>query len=151
MILTENAKTNKKERLRNSHSHPLPCPHPLLSSHLWNPRKTIQPFPICLLVRSTRFALLVCFEQTALINRHNYFLFHFLLFQIKLQILNIWLTFAVSLTIFPAMQVDVVATHNSSSVLWGLYFTPVTCFLLFNLLDFLGSIVPAWIKWVKTL
>ncbi|XP_071834915.1 equilibrative nucleoside transporter 1-like isoform X2 [Apostichopus japonicus] len=67
--------------------------------------------------------------------------------EIKLQILNIWLTFAVSLTIFPAMQVDVVATHNSSSVLWGLYFTPVTCFLLFNLLDFLGSIVPAWIKW----
>lgn len=67
--------------------------------------------------------------------------------EIKLQIFNIWLTFAVSLTIFPPMMVDVVSTHDQSHWFWGTYFTPVTCFLLFNLLDFVGSLLPAWFKW----
>ncbi|XP_077869182.1 equilibrative nucleoside transporter 1-like [Saccoglossus kowalevskii] len=67
--------------------------------------------------------------------------------QIKWQIFNIWMVFFVTLTCFPAVLVQVETSDEDPSDFKLKYFTPVTCFLLFNLCDFVGSIFPAWIRW----
>lgn len=63
-----------------------------------------------------------------------------LLTQCWTQVLNAFLVYFVGLSIFPAIQVGVKSTDN---ILPGLYFTPVTCFLLFNVTALLGTILTS--------
>ncbi|XP_040571724.1 equilibrative nucleoside transporter 1 [Lepeophtheirus salmonis] len=50
---------------------------------------------------------------------------------------TVFLTFSVTLAVFPAVTVHV--TSFSENKTWSeLYFTPVTCFLLFNIMDYIG-------------
>ncbi|XP_033121038.1 equilibrative nucleoside transporter 3-like isoform X2 [Anneissia japonica] len=63
------------------------------------------------------------------------------------QLFNIWLTFFVTLAVFPPMLVQVEpATPEPRSTFFDVYFTPVTCFFMFNFLDFLGSCIPGYLR-----
>ena len=59
----------------------------------------------------------------------------------------IFLTFTITLTIFPSVAVLVQSeTYNSGST-WAIdYFTPVCVFLLFNVGDLVGRSLASWIK-----
>uniref|UniRef100_A0A915ITK3 Equilibrative nucleoside transporter 3 n=1 Tax=Romanomermis culicivorax TaxID=13658 RepID=A0A915ITK3_ROMCU len=61
------------------------------------------------------------------------------------QMFNIFFVFFVSLTVFPAMQVDVVPT-DSSFIFAGKYFASITCFISFNLFAMIGNLAPHWFK-----
>ncbi|XP_063958962.1 equilibrative nucleoside transporter 1-like [Lytechinus pictus] len=67
--------------------------------------------------------------------------------QIKMQVLNIWLLFFVTLAIFPAVLVDIPSVDEDPSYFKQVYFIPLCCFFTFNLGDFFGSVLPAWIRW----
>ncbi|XP_065577804.1 equilibrative nucleoside transporter 1-like [Artemia franciscana] len=59
------------------------------------------------------------------------------------QCQNIFLIMFVTLTVFPAIQMNV-ASINS----WmGKWFTQITCFLTFNLTAFLGALITSWVQW----
>ncbi len=58
--------------------------------------------------------------------------------------LSVYLVFVVTLSVFPAVTVLVQSTQSPST--WTeKYFTPVTCFLLFNVGDYAGRILASWI------
>ncbi|XP_072031388.1 equilibrative nucleoside transporter 3-like [Amphiura filiformis] len=44
-------------------------------------------------------------------------------------------------------MVMVAPTSENMAPFMQKFFIPITCFLLFNVCDFLGSCVPAWVKW----
>ncbi|XP_033638959.1 equilibrative nucleoside transporter 3-like [Asterias rubens] len=68
--------------------------------------------------------------------------------RIKLDAFSVWLLFFVTLSIFPAFSIGVQSTmEQPHSSFIKMYFTPLTCFFIFNMADFVGSMVPAWIKW----
>ena len=62
-------------------------------------------------------------------------------------LLSIFVTFTITLTIFPSVAVLVQSeTYNSNSK-WAVdYFTPVCVFLLFNVGDLAGRSLASWIK-----
>lgn len=66
--------------------------------------------------------------------------------QIWVMALSVCCVFAVTIGVFPAVTVDVksVAPPESS---WGKYFIPVSCFLLFNLMDWAGRSLTAVCMW----
>ncbi len=58
--------------------------------------------------------------------------------------LSVYLVFVVTLSVFPAVTVLVQSTQGPS--IWTeRYFTPVTCFLLFNVGDYAGRVLASWI------
>ncbi|XP_054758752.2 equilibrative nucleoside transporter 1-like [Lytechinus pictus] len=61
---------------------------------------------------------------------------------IKMQIFNIWMTFFVTLSLFPGVLVEIQSSNDHKSEFVDLYFTPLVCFLTFNFGDFLGSLIP---------
>ncbi|TRY69151.1 hypothetical protein TCAL_02182 [Tigriopus californicus] len=65
--------------------------------------------------------------------------------------LAIYVTFSTTLAVFPAITVLIQSRfndHDPTSKSWAdLYFTPVTCFLLFNVGDYLGRILSSRLKW----
>lgn len=65
--------------------------------------------------------------------------------------LAIYVTFSTTLAVFPAITVLVQSRfndHDPTSKSWAnLYFTPVTCFLLFNVGDYLGRILSSRLQW----
>ena len=63
-----------------------------------------------------------------------------LLSQCWTQVLNAFLVYFVGLSIFPAIQVGVKSTDH---ILSDTYFTPVTCFLLFNVTALTGTILTS--------
>uniref|UniRef100_A0AAR2KEU2 Solute carrier family 29 member 2 n=1 Tax=Pygocentrus nattereri TaxID=42514 RepID=A0AAR2KEU2_PYGNA len=68
-----------------------------------------------------------------------------------LIILGIWVMafcvtfiFTVTLSVFPAVTVDVKTVYSGK---WELYFSPVCCFLVFNLMDWTGRTVTSLVQW----
>ncbi|KAG8201380.1 hypothetical protein JTE90_016855 [Oedothorax gibbosus] len=62
------------------------------------------------------------------------------------QCFNVFFVFFVTLTIFPAIHSDIKQV-DPNFFIPEKYFTPVTCYLCFNLFAMLGSLLPNWIKW----
>ncbi|XP_016982893.1 equilibrative nucleoside transporter 1 [Drosophila rhopaloa] len=62
------------------------------------------------------------------------------------QLLNIFLTFFVTLSVFPSIQSNV---HRSDPdfIFGPNYFTLFTCFLTFNVFAMLGSLTTSWAQW----
>ncbi|XP_026888100.2 equilibrative nucleoside transporter 2 [Electrophorus electricus] len=54
--------------------------------------------------------------------------------------------FTVTLSVFPAITVDVKTVYQGK---WEHYFTPVCCFLLFNLMDWFGRTVTTLLQWPR--
>ncbi|KTG39847.1 hypothetical protein cypCar_00036858 [Cyprinus carpio] len=52
--------------------------------------------------------------------------------------------FTVTLSVFPAITVDVKTVYGGK---WERYFIPVFCFLFFNMMDFTGRTVTVFFKW----
>lgn len=65
--------------------------------------------------------------------------------KVWLQMFNIFFLFFVSLSIFPAIQVDVKAS-DESFIFSGKYYQAITCFLGFNVFAMLGNMVPSWFR-----
>ena len=66
------------------------------------------------------------------------------------QLLNIFLVFTVTLSLFPAVLSDVERVY-SSFIISKDYFVSLTCFLTFNLFSVLGNMLPSYIPWVSKL
>ncbi|XP_030855012.1 equilibrative nucleoside transporter 1-like [Strongylocentrotus purpuratus] len=62
---------------------------------------------------------------------------------IKMQFFNIWMTFFVTLSLFPVVLVEIPSSNDHQSDFLDLYFVPLVCFFTYNFGDFLGSLVPA--------
>ncbi|XP_076851360.1 equilibrative nucleoside transporter 2-like [Brachyhypopomus gauderio] len=52
--------------------------------------------------------------------------------------------FTVTLSVFPAVTVDVKTAYQGK---WERYFIPVCCFLVFNLMDWIGRTVTSLVQW----
>ncbi|KAL4648177.1 equilibrative nucleoside transporter 2-like [Arapaima gigas] len=52
--------------------------------------------------------------------------------------------FTVTLSVFPVVTVDVQSEFGGS---WKKYFTPVCCFLVFNLMDWFGRTITSVVQW----
>lgn len=67
------------------------------------------------------------------------------------QLFNVFFIFFVTLTVFPAVHSDI--KQLSDGKFLGIVprdmFTPITCFLTFNLFAMFGSLATSWIKWVR--
>ncbi|KAM7361547.1 equilibrative nucleoside transporter 2 isoform 2-T4 [Cochliomyia hominivorax] len=64
------------------------------------------------------------------------------------QLFNIFFTFFVTLSVFPAMHSDIKPLSDNFLISKDL-FTSITCFLTFNLFAMLGSLATSWIQWPK--
>ncbi|EDV59094.1 equilibrative nucleoside transporter 1 [Drosophila erecta] len=62
------------------------------------------------------------------------------------QLFNIFLTFFVTLSVFPAVQSNV-QRSDPDFVIGKDHFTLVTCFATFNVFAMLGSLTTSWVKW----
>ncbi|XP_061436728.1 equilibrative nucleoside transporter 1-like, partial [Lethenteron reissneri] len=58
--------------------------------------------------------------------------------QIWIPALCVCLTFTITLGVYPAITADVVSTSATPGSRWEILFIPISCFLLFNLLDWAG-------------
>lgn len=67
--------------------------------------------------------------------------------QIWVMALSVCFVFAVTIGTFPAVTVDVKSTFDEESAWGGTYFIPVSCFLLFNLMDWAGRSLTAVCMW----
>ncbi|XP_008427404.1 equilibrative nucleoside transporter 1-like isoform X3 [Poecilia reticulata] len=65
--------------------------------------------------------------------------------QIWVMALSVCFIFTVTIGIFPAVTADVVSTVANKT--WGTYFIPVSCFLLFNVMDWAGRSLTAVCMW----
>uniref|UniRef100_A0A674JXT4 Solute carrier family 29 member 2 n=1 Tax=Terrapene triunguis TaxID=2587831 RepID=A0A674JXT4_9SAUR len=65
--------------------------------------------------------------------------------QIWLLALCIVMVFTITLSVFPAITATVTSTSESKQ--WSEFFTPVCCFLLFNMMDWLGRSVTSYCLW----
>ncbi|XP_034753773.1 equilibrative nucleoside transporter 1-like [Etheostoma cragini] len=66
--------------------------------------------------------------------------------QIWVMALSVCFIFTVTIGTFPAVTVDVVSTVANGGA-WDTYFIPVSCFLLFNLMDWAGRSLTAVCLW----
>ncbi|XP_010768374.1 equilibrative nucleoside transporter 1 [Notothenia coriiceps] len=69
-----------------------------------------------------------------------------LFFQIWVMALSVCFIFTVTIGTFPAVTVEVKTTVANGGV-WETYFIPVSCFLLFNLMDWAGRSLTAVCMW----
>lgn len=58
------------------------------------------------------------------------------------QCLNVFMVFFVTLSIFPAVHANIVTSGDLQ--IPHKYFSPVTCFLTFNVCAMLGNLIPNW-------
>uniref|UniRef100_A0A8C4WEW6 Solute carrier family 29 member 2 n=1 Tax=Gopherus evgoodei TaxID=1825980 RepID=A0A8C4WEW6_9SAUR len=65
--------------------------------------------------------------------------------KIWLLALCIVMVFTVTLSVFPAITATVTSTSESKQ--WSEFFTPVCCFLLFNMMDWLGRSITLYCLW----
>ncbi|KAL3971862.1 paroxysmal nonkinesiogenic dyskinesia protein [Sarotherodon galilaeus] len=66
--------------------------------------------------------------------------------QIWVMALSVCFIFTVTIGVFPAVTVDVKSTVADGGV-WEKYFIPVSCFLLFNMMDWAGRSLTAVCMW----
>lgn len=66
--------------------------------------------------------------------------------QIWVMALSVCFIFTVTIGVFPAVTVDVKSTVAGESA-WEKYFIPVSCFLLFNVMDWAGRSLTAICMW----
>ncbi|TDH01461.1 hypothetical protein EPR50_G00180360 [Perca flavescens] len=66
--------------------------------------------------------------------------------QIWVMALSVCFIFTITIGTFPAVTVDVKSTLADGGT-WGTYFIPVSCFLLFNLMDWAGRSLTAVCMW----
>ncbi|KAG7492982.1 hypothetical protein MATL_G00019910 [Megalops atlanticus] len=66
--------------------------------------------------------------------------------KIWVMALSVCFAFTITIGTFPAVTVDVKSTIANGSA-WDLYFIPVSCFLLFNLMDWTGRSLTAVCTW----
>ncbi|XP_063001870.1 equilibrative nucleoside transporter 2 isoform X2 [Elgaria multicarinata webbii] len=59
--------------------------------------------------------------------------------------LCIVMVFSVTLSVFPAITASVASTSENKT--WSEFFTPVCCFLLFNVMDWLGRSATSYFLW----
>lgn len=64
------------------------------------------------------------------------------------QLFNIFFTFFVTLSIFPAIYSDIKPVSENFWISPEMY-SSITCFLTFNLFAMLGSLTTSWIQWPK--
>jgi len=111
------------------------------------------------------FILLACFDTYFALPLNRFFRYHDHLFNKALhekkrrsavhampyrtifkkcfpQCFNVFLTYFVTLTIFPAVLADIKMAHPDFPITEK-YFTPVTCFLTFNICAVLGNLIPS--------
>ncbi|XP_072912355.1 equilibrative nucleoside transporter 1-like [Hemitrygon akajei] len=62
--------------------------------------------------------------------------------------LQVWLVFTVTIGVFPSVTVDA-RSSVSADGLWGVYFIPISCFLAFNVFDWLGRSLTAVCMWPR--
>ncbi|EDW37152.1 GL25678 [Drosophila persimilis] len=62
------------------------------------------------------------------------------------QLFNIFLTFFVTLSVFPAIHANIKASDEDFFISKD-YFTLFTCFLTFNVFAMLGSLTTSWVQW----
>ncbi|XP_032876374.1 equilibrative nucleoside transporter 1, partial [Amblyraja radiata] len=62
--------------------------------------------------------------------------------------LQVWFIFTVTISVFPAVTMDAVSTVAGDGI-WGLYFIPISCFLVFNLFDWFGRSLTAFCMWPR--
>uniref|UniRef100_A0A3B3TKN5 Solute carrier family 29 member 1a n=1 Tax=Poecilia latipinna TaxID=48699 RepID=A0A3B3TKN5_9TELE len=67
--------------------------------------------------------------------------------QIWVMALSVCFIFTVTIGTFPAVTVDVSSTVATSGGAWDTYFIPVSCFLLFNVMDWGGRSLTAVCMW----
>jgi len=61
------------------------------------------------------------------------------------QCFNVFFTYFVTLTIFPAVLADVKMAHDDFPIS-QMYYTPITCFLTFNICAVLGNLIPSILR-----
>lgn len=66
--------------------------------------------------------------------------------QIWVMALSVCFVFIITIGIFPAVTVEVTSTIPDSGA-WEKYFIPVSCFLLFNVMDWVGRSLTAVCMW----
>ncbi|KAK1792852.1 hypothetical protein P4O66_012762 [Electrophorus voltai] len=78
----------------------------------------------------------------------NLYWFGFITGVYKIWVMAFCVTFVftVTLSVFPAITVDVKTVYQGK---WEHYFTPVCCFLLFNLMDWFGRTVTTLLQWPR--
>lgn len=77
---------------------------------------------------------------------------YFLIFkQSFMQLFNVFFTFFVTLTVFPAVHSDIkqIGEGEFMGIVPRDLFVPITCFLTFNVFAMLGSLTTSWVKWVS--
>lgn len=67
--------------------------------------------------------------------------------KIWVMALSVCFVFTVTIGVFPAITVDVKTTVVEEGSGWKTYFIPVSCFLLFNLMDWAGRSLTAVCMW----
>uniref|UniRef100_A0A8C2L2H7 Solute carrier family 29 member 1a n=1 Tax=Cyprinus carpio TaxID=7962 RepID=A0A8C2L2H7_CYPCA len=67
--------------------------------------------------------------------------------QIWVMALSVCFVFTVTIGIFPAVTVEVKTTVAEKGNGWDTYFIPVSCFLLFNVMDWVGRSLTAVCMW----
>ncbi|XP_016330081.1 equilibrative nucleoside transporter 1-like [Sinocyclocheilus anshuiensis] len=67
--------------------------------------------------------------------------------QIWVMALSVCFVFTITIGVFPAVTVDVKTTVVEEGNGWNTYFIPVSCFLLFNLMDWAGRSLTAVCMW----
>uniref|UniRef100_A0A803JMT2 Solute carrier family 29 member 3 n=1 Tax=Xenopus tropicalis TaxID=8364 RepID=A0A803JMT2_XENTR len=56
-------------------------------------------------------------------------------------------TFFITIIIFPTISASIESVNSKSGSIWTTkYFTPITCFLIYNFSDFCGRQITAWIQ-----
>lgn len=63
------------------------------------------------------------------------------------QLTNIFLTFFITLTIFPSIYSEVKIYDTDNFIISNKYFTLITCFLTFNLFAMIGNFLTNWWRW----
>nr|XP_020640730.1 equilibrative nucleoside transporter 1 [Pogona vitticeps]XP_020640731.1 equilibrative nucleoside transporter 1 [Pogona vitticeps] len=66
--------------------------------------------------------------------------------KIWVMAVSVCLVFTVTIGVFPAVTVAVVSTIAGQTI-WAKYFTPVSCFLMFNVFDWAGRSLTAVCMW----
>merc|ERR1719391_153494 len=63
--------------------------------------------------------------------------------------LSLFVVFGTTLSVFPSVIVLITSQYRSEpdNVWASTYFTPVSCFLLFNCGDYVGRILAGWVRW----
>eukprot|EP00095_Tigriopus_kingsejongensis_P002945 snap_masked-scaffold1679_size31325-processed-gene-0.0 protein:Tk02945 transcript:snap_masked-scaffold1679_size31325-processed-gene-0.0-mRNA-1 annotation:"equilibrative nucleoside transporter 3" len=67
-----------------------------------------------------------------------------------IYILTNLINFTTTLAVFPGVMVLVEPVHNDGSPWATKFFVPVVCFIVYNLSDYIGKHLAAWIQWPST-